>query len=168
MSSLEAEPQPRVRPLPAIAASQETEPVPDAAPSAHGADLAADLAKVAIGRDGAADSGSPGSPGSPDGGSPDGDGPDGDPATHPATLAAVAGRVKRLIVENLHLDGLRPEMIDEQAPLFGDGLGLDSVDALELVVAVEKDFGIKIKSNEIGRDVFSSVASLSRFIAGRI
>ena len=85
-----------------------------------------------------------------------------------AGVAGVADRVKRLIVENLHLDGLRPEMIDEEAPLFGDGLGLDSVDALELVVAVEKEFGIKIKSNEIGRDAFSSVASLSRFIAGRL
>jgi acyl carrier protein len=85
-----------------------------------------------------------------------------------ADIADVAGRVKRLIVANLHLDGLRPEMLDEQAPLFGDGLGLDSVDALELVVAVEKEFGIRIKSNEIGRDVFSSVASLARFIAGRV
>ena len=83
-------------------------------------------------------------------------------------VANVADRVKRLIVENLHLDGLRPEMIDEEAPLFGDGLGLDSVDALELVVAFEKEFGIKIKSNEIGRDVFTSVATLSRFIAGRL
>jgi len=90
---------------------------------------------------------------------------------HPAdsaVLAMIAGRVKRLIVDNLHLEGLRPEMIDEEAPLFGEGLGLDSVDALELVVAVEKEFAIKIKSNEIGRDVFSSVASLSRFIAGRV
>lgn len=85
-----------------------------------------------------------------------------------ANLADIASRVKRLIVDDLHLEGLRPEMIDEQAPLFGDGLGLDSVDALELVVAVEKEFGIKIKSNEIGRDVFSSVASLARFIAGRV
>jgi acyl carrier protein len=82
-------------------------------------------------------------------------------------VQSVADRVKRLIVENLHLDGLTPETIDEQAPLFADGLGLDSVDALELVVAIEKEFGIKIKSNEIGREVFSSVSSLSRFIAGR-
>lgn len=85
-----------------------------------------------------------------------------------ADIADIAGRVKRLIVDDLHLEGLRPEMIDEQAPLFGDGLGLDSVDALELVVAVEREFGIKIKSNEIGRDVFSSVANLARFIAGRV
>ena len=85
-----------------------------------------------------------------------------------ADVAGIAGRVKRLIVDDLHLEGLRPEMIDEQAPLFGEGLGLDSVDALELVVAVEREFGIKIKSNEIGRDVFSSVANLARFIAGRV
>ena len=90
------------------------------------------------------------------------------PAAIAADVADIADRVKRLIVNNLHLEGLRPEMIDEQAPLFGDGLGLDSVDALELVVAVEREFGIKIKSNEIGRDVFSSVASLARFIAGRV
>jgi acyl carrier protein len=81
--------------------------------------------------------------------------------------AAIQSRVKRLIVESLNLDGMTPEMIDEHAPLFGDGLGLDSVDALELVVALEREFGIKIKSQELGQDVFSSVTSLSRFIAGR-
>lgn len=86
----------------------------------------------------------------------------------PPSSAAAAERVKRLIVDNLHLEGLTPDMIDEHAPLFGEGLGLDSVDALELVVAVEKEFGIKIKTNEIGREVFSSVASLAQFIAGRI
>ena len=76
-------------------------------------------------------------------------------------------RIKRLIVENLHLDGMRPEMIDEEAPLFGDGLGLDSVDALELVVALEKEFGIRIKSSEMEREAFSSVSTLSRFIEDR-
>ena len=76
-------------------------------------------------------------------------------------------RIKRLIVESLNLEGMKPEMIDDQVPLFGDGLGLDSVDALELVVALEKEFGIKIKSQEIGREVFSSVSTLSEFIAGR-
>ena len=82
-------------------------------------------------------------------------------------VAAIQDRIKRLIVESLNLEGLKPEMIDDQAPLFGDGLGLDSVDALELVVALEKEFGIKIKSQEIGREVFSSVSTLSEFIAGR-
>ncbi|HVT16551.1 MAG TPA: phosphopantetheine-binding protein [Thermoanaerobaculia bacterium] len=84
-----------------------------------------------------------------------------------ADTSTIADRIKRLIVENLHLDGMKPEMIDEEAPLFGDGLGLDSVDALELVVAVEKEFGIKIKSSELGREVFSTVSTLSQFIAGR-
>jgi len=76
-------------------------------------------------------------------------------------------RIKRLIVDSLHLEGIRPEMIEDEAPLFGEGLGLDSVDALELVVALEKEFGIKIKSQEMGREVFSSVASLSQFIEAR-
>ncbi|HEX4964164.1 MAG TPA: phosphopantetheine-binding protein [Thermoanaerobaculia bacterium] len=82
-------------------------------------------------------------------------------------VATTADRIKRLIVESLNLEGMRPEMIEDEAPLFGEGLGLDSVDALELVVALEKEFGIKIKSQEIGREVFSSVATLSEFIEGR-
>lgn len=76
-------------------------------------------------------------------------------------------RIKRLIVDSLHLEGVQPEMIEDEAPLFGEGLGLDSVDALELVVALEKEFGIKIKSQEMGREVFSSVSSLSQFIEAR-
>lgn len=80
---------------------------------------------------------------------------------------AIPSRIKRLIVDSLHLEGIRPEMIEDEAPLFGEGLGLDSVDALELVVALEKEFGIKIKSQELGREVFSSVSSLSEFIEAR-
>ena len=79
-------------------------------------------------------------------------------------VLATPDRIKRLIVDSLHLEGVQPEMIEDEAPLFGEGLGLDSVDALELVVALEKEFGIKIKSQEMGREVFSSVSSLSQFI----
>lgn len=82
-------------------------------------------------------------------------------------VAVIPDRIKRLIVESLHLEGVTPEMIADETPLFGEGLGLDSVDALELVVALEKEFGIKIKSQEIGREVFSSVATLSQFIEAR-
>ena len=82
-------------------------------------------------------------------------------------VATTPVRIKRLIVESLNLDGIRPEMIEDDAPLFGEGLGLDSVDALELVVALEKEFGIRIKSQEVGREVFSSVSSLAKFIEGR-
>jgi acyl carrier protein len=82
-------------------------------------------------------------------------------------VATTPSRIKRLIVESLNLEGMQPEMIEDEAPLFGEGLGLDSVDALELVVALEKEFGIRIKSQEIGREVFSSVSTLSQFIEGR-
>ena len=82
-------------------------------------------------------------------------------------VLATSNRIKRLIVDSLHLEGVQPEMIEDEAPLFGEGLGLDSVDALELVVALEKEFGIKIKSQEMGREVFSSVSSLSQFIEAR-
>ena len=82
-------------------------------------------------------------------------------------LLATPSRIKNLIVNSLHLDGMKPEMIEDDAPLFGEGLGLDSVDALELVVALEKEFGIKIKSQELGREVFASVSSLSEFIESR-
>jgi acyl carrier protein len=82
-------------------------------------------------------------------------------------VATTPSRIKRLIVESLNLEGMRPENIEDEAPLFGEGLGLDSVDALELVVALEKEFGIRIKSQEIGREVFSSVSTLSQFIEGR-
>jgi len=82
-------------------------------------------------------------------------------------VLATPSRIKNLIVNSLHLDGIKPEMIEDDAPLFGEGLGLDSVDALELVVALEKEFGIKIKSQELGREVFSSVSSLSEFIESR-
>ncbi len=78
-------------------------------------------------------------------------------------------RIKRLIVESLHLDGVDPAGIADEAPLFGEGgLGLDSVDALELVVALEKDFGLRIASNEVGRDTFASVGSLARFVGGKL
>ncbi len=84
-----------------------------------------------------------------------------------AEVQTTSSRIKQLIVTSLNLDGVKPEMIEDDAPLFGEGLGLDSVDALELVVALEKEFDIKIKSQELGREVFSSVASLSEFIEGR-
>ena len=72
--------------------------------------------------------------------------------------------IKRLIVENLNLEGLAPERIADDEPLFGGVLGLDSVDALELVVALEKEFGISVESHEIDRNVFGSVADLAAFV----
>lgn len=84
-----------------------------------------------------------------------------------SAYAKLSQRLKEIIVESLNLEGLSPERIDDEEPLFGDGLGLDSVDALELVVALEREFGIKIRSNEIDPQVFANVSSLARFVAGR-
>jgi acyl carrier protein len=72
--------------------------------------------------------------------------------------------LKRLIIESLHLEGLTPAMIGDDQALFGDGLGLDSVDALELVLALEQRLGVKIRSHQIGRDAFGSAASLLSFV----
>ncbi|MFV2072273.1 MAG: phosphopantetheine-binding protein [Thermoanaerobaculales bacterium] len=73
-------------------------------------------------------------------------------------------RLKELIIESLNLDGMTTEMIEDDMPLFGDGLGLDSVDALELVVALEKEFNIRIEGDESTRVAFTSVTSLAAFI----
>ena len=88
-------------------------------------------------------------------------------ANQGATLTELAQRLKEIIVESLNLEGTNPDSIGDQEPLFGDGLGLDSVDALELVVALEKEYGIKIRSDEIDPQAFATVDSLSRFVAER-
>lgn len=77
-------------------------------------------------------------------------------------------RIKQLLIDALHLEGMSPESIEDNAPLFGAGLGLDSVDALELVVALEKEFGIKIQSHEVGKDAFASVTALSGFVESQL
>ena len=82
--------------------------------------------------------------------------------------APTVDSLKRLIIESLNLEGVTPDMISEDAPLFGDGLGLDSVDALELVVALEKKMGLKIRSHEIDPQVFASVNNMLRFVESRV
>ena len=81
---------------------------------------------------------------------------------------AIRSRIKHLLVSALHLEGLAPSDIADDAPLFGEGLGLDSVDALELVVALEKEFAIRIQSHEVGKEAFVSVSTLAAFIEGRL
>lgn len=79
--------------------------------------------------------------------------------------ASLHENLKRLIVESLRLDGLTTDRIGDETPLFGGELGLDSVDALELVMALEKEYGIKIRSEEVDRNAFATVAALGNFVA---
>lgn len=75
----------------------------------------------------------------------------------------LAPRVKELIVRRLKLD-IDPTSIEDDAPLFGEGLGLDSIDALELVLGLEQEFGIKVEDEEVGVKAFASVNALVDFI----
>lgn len=72
--------------------------------------------------------------------------------------------LKSKIIESLNLQDISPDQIDDNAPLFGSGLDLDSIDALELVMMLEKHYGIVVKDIEEGRPAFQSVRSLADFI----
>ena len=76
-------------------------------------------------------------------------------------------RLRTLIVETLQLDDVDVSALDDNAPLIGSGLSLDSIDALELVVKIEKEFGIKISSSEESRQALASINSLAEFIRAR-
>jgi acyl carrier protein len=77
----------------------------------------------------------------------------------------LVSRLKSLIVETLKLDDVRPQDIPDDEPLFGSPrFGLDSIDALELVVQLEKEYGVKISSSEESRKALASVGALAAFI----
>lgn len=72
--------------------------------------------------------------------------------------------LKEQIIEALNLEEMTPEEIENDAPLFGDGLGLDSIDALELIVLLEKHYGIKLASPAEGKSIFKSVATIAEYV----
>ena len=82
-------------------------------------------------------------------------------------MSISTAELKSKIIESLNLQEVAPDQIDDDAPLFGTGLGLDSIDALELVVMLEKNYGIVIKDIEEGRPAFRSVRALADFINAR-
>jgi acyl carrier protein len=84
--------------------------------------------------------------------------------TTPDPLTA---RLKQLIVETLRLEDVVPEDIPDDEPLVGGGLSLDSIDALELVVGLEKEFGIKIASSEEASRALASVSALAAYVRER-
>jgi len=79
-------------------------------------------------------------------------------------MEALKEQLKRQLITQLRLEDITPEEIDVAAPLFGDGLGLDSIDALEIIVLLEKEYGIKLKDPKQGKEVFQSINSLAAYI----
>jgi acyl carrier protein len=73
-------------------------------------------------------------------------------------------KLKQQLIEQLNLEDLEPDDIDTKAALFGDGLGLDSIDALEIIVLLEKEYDIKISDPREGKHIMYSVESLADFI----
>jgi acyl carrier protein len=78
--------------------------------------------------------------------------------------ASTRQRIREILVESLRLEGTTPESIGDESPLWGDGLGLDSVDALELMVALEQEYGFRIESEEIDLASLANVARLAEFV----
>ena len=74
-------------------------------------------------------------------------------------------KLKQEIIEALNLEDLTAADIDTDMPLFGDGLGLDSIDALELIVLLEKKYGIKLSDPTKGKAIFASVRTMAEFVA---
>lgn len=82
------------------------------------------------------------------------------------TNTEIRTRIKELIVESLNLEGMEPTEIGDEQPLFGEGEGLelDSVDALEMLVALEQEYGVRIEGQEIDPEAFATVAKLAEMV----
>ena len=74
-------------------------------------------------------------------------------------------QLKTNIIEVLNLEDMTPDDIENDAPLFGEGLGLDSIDALELIVMMEKEYGIKLKNPAEGKEIFKSINVMAQYIS---
>lgn len=77
-------------------------------------------------------------------------------------------RLKELLIERLKFEDMTPDDIPDDQPLFAGGLGLDSIDALEIVVMLESEFGVKIKNETSARENFRSVATLAELVEQRL
>ena len=77
-------------------------------------------------------------------------------------------KLKELLIERLKFEDMTPDDIGDDDPLFAGGLGLDSIDALEIVVMLETEFGVKVKNESSARDYFRSVSTLADFVEARL
>jgi len=76
-------------------------------------------------------------------------------------------KLKAQIISRMNLQGVKPEDIIDDAPLFGEGLGLDSIDALEIIVLLQQEYGIKITNAEEGKTVLRSVKTIAEYIKSK-
>ena len=79
-------------------------------------------------------------------------------------LVGIRAKLKELLVSNLNIEGITPDQIKDDDPLFGEGLGLDSLDAVEIVVILQRHFGVEVKDMEKGREIFRSVNTLANYV----
>ena len=77
-------------------------------------------------------------------------------------------KLKELLIDRLKFEDMTPEDIPDDEPLFGGGLGLDSIDALEIVVMLESEFGIKVKNETSARDSFRSISTLANYVEQKL
>ncbi len=80
------------------------------------------------------------------------------------TVEELIPQLKGLIIKQLNLEGVTGESFDADMPLFGEGLGLDSIDAIELIVLLDRNFGIKLGDPKEGRKVFQSVRTMAEYV----
>lgn len=84
--------------------------------------------------------------------------------TNTQTIEELIPQLQKLIIKQLNLEVVTLETFDPNMPLFGEGLGLDSIDAIELIVLLDKNYGIKIGDSKEGRKVFQSVRTMAEYI----
>ena len=82
----------------------------------------------------------------------------------PQTLEELTKELKQELIKQLNLEEMLPPDFNENTPLFGEGLGLDSIDSLELVVLLDRDYGIKLKDPKEGRQIFYSIRTMAEYI----
>jgi len=81
-------------------------------------------------------------------------------------MEVLTEKLKKEVIQQLNLEDISPDDIDVNAPLFGEGLGLDSIDALELIVLLEKNYGLKIEDPKDGKKIFYSIHTIAEYITG--
>lgn len=80
-------------------------------------------------------------------------------------MEALKLELKERIIDALNLEDITPADIQDNDPLFGDGLGLDSIDALELIVLLDKEYGIKLADPKQGKEIFQSIETVAQYVA---